>query len=147
MNDFDEKMKNWQKIRKKRSLLKIINNKEFLYYWTWKFDSQYKNKSKHWDERWLYSNWKNSKLSIIPKKNLVKNIGFGATATHTKTEQWYSNLETQEIEYKWCAIYIRMDNNCYIFITNHLNQFFSNHQTNFLNHTQNDIYFVLDREV
>ena len=100
INDYDEKMKDWPKLRKKRSLLKIINNKGFLFYWTRIFDSQYKNKSKHWDERWLYSNWKNSKLSIIPKKNLVKNIGFGATATHTKTEQWYSNLETQEIEYK-----------------------------------------------
>ena len=100
INDYDEKMKDWPKLRKKKSLLKIINDEGFLNYWSKIFDSQYKNKAKHWDERWLYSNWKNNKLSIIPKKHLVKNIGFGATATHTKTKQWYTNLETQEIKYK-----------------------------------------------
>tara|TARA_A100000164_G_scaffold373316_1_gene404287 strand:- start:87 stop:1073 length:987 start_codon:yes stop_codon:yes gene_type:complete len=100
INDYDEKMKDWPKLRKKKSLLKINNSEGFLYYWTKIFDNQYKNRSKHWDERWLYSNWKNNKLSIIPKKNLVKNIGFGATATHTKTEEWFSNLETHEIKYK-----------------------------------------------
>ena len=30
----------------------------------------------------------------------MKNIGFGEKATHTKTERWYTNLETQEIKYK-----------------------------------------------
>ena len=30
---------------------------------------------------------------------MVKNIGIGADATHTKTEHWYSKLETQEIKY------------------------------------------------
>lgn len=99
ISDYDEKMKDWLKIKKKKKLLKIINDKGFLYYWTKKFDIQYKNNSKHWDERWLYSNWKNKKLSIIPKKHLVKNIGIGVSATHTKTKHWYSNLETQEMKY------------------------------------------------
>ena len=99
INEYDEQMKDWPEIKKKKKLLKIINNKGFLYYWTIKFDAQYKNKSKHWDERWLYSNWKNKKLSIIPKKHLVKNIGMGISATHTKTKHWYSNLKTQEMKY------------------------------------------------
>jgi hypothetical protein len=100
VNDYDEKMKGWLEIKRKKSLLKTINDKGFLYFWTKKFDVQYKNNLKHWDERWLYSNWKNNKLSIIPKKHLVKNIGIGASATHTKTKQWYSNLETHEMQYK-----------------------------------------------
>ena len=99
INDYDEKMKSWQKIKKTKSLLQIINDKGFEYYWTQIFDTQYKNVSKHWDERWLYSNWKNKKISIIPKKHLVKNIGMGAAATHTKTKHWYANLKTQEIKY------------------------------------------------
>tara|TARA_A100001015_G_scaffold177580_1_gene197476 strand:+ start:50 stop:1030 length:981 start_codon:yes stop_codon:yes gene_type:complete len=97
--DFDEKMKDWPKMKKNKTLLKIINDKKFMYYWSKVFDNQYKNISKAWDERWLYSNWKNNKLSIIPKKHLVKNIGFGENATHTKIKHWYSNLETNEIKY------------------------------------------------
>ena len=86
-------------MKKNKTLLKIINDKKFMYYWSKVFDNQYKNISKAWDERWLYSNWKNNKLSIIPKKHLVKNIGFGENATHTKIKHWYSNLETNEIKY------------------------------------------------
>ena len=41
----------------------------------------------------------NNKLSIIPKKHLVKNIGFGKKALHTKNKQWYSDLETQELNF------------------------------------------------
>jgi len=37
-----------------------------------------------WDYQWVYAVLKNNALSIIPSNNLVKNIGFGADATHTK---------------------------------------------------------------
>ena len=45
----------------------------------------------------LYSNLKNKKLCIVPKINLVKNIGFGESATHTKSKTWYSELENPEL--------------------------------------------------
>jgi hypothetical protein len=99
IKDFDEKMEDWPKMKKNNSLLKIINDRKFLYYWTKIFDNEYKNLSKAWDQRWLYSNWKNKKLSIIPKKHLVQNIGFGENATHTKFKHWYSDLETNELKY------------------------------------------------
>ena len=31
---------------------------------------------------------------------MVKNIGFGKSATHTKIKHWYANLETNELKYK-----------------------------------------------
>ena len=43
------------------------------------------------------SNLKNKKLCIVPKINLVKNIGFGESATHTKSKTWYSELENPEL--------------------------------------------------
>jgi hypothetical protein len=97
--DFDEKLKGWPEIKKNKTFLRIINDEIFLKYWTKIFDNQYKNKLKAWDQKWLYSNWKNKKLSIIPKKHLTKNIGFGKSATHTKIKQWYSDLETHELKY------------------------------------------------
>lgn len=38
-----------------------------------------------WDYRWLYSIWKHDGLAVMPRVNLVENIGFGEEATHTKS--------------------------------------------------------------
>jgi hypothetical protein len=36
-----------------------------------------------WDYQWDFARFVNSGLAIVPKVNMVKNIGFGADATHT----------------------------------------------------------------
>lgn len=40
-------------------------------------------KNSHWDGKWFYSCIMNDGLSVIPAKNLVTNIGFDESATHT----------------------------------------------------------------
>ena len=39
-----------------------------------------------WSYAWTYACWANNALSIIPKVNLVSNIGFGPDATNTTTD-------------------------------------------------------------
>jgi hypothetical protein len=39
----------------------------------------------HWDAAWLFSGWVKGGLHAVPAANLVSNIGFGASATHTLT--------------------------------------------------------------
>lgn len=53
-------------------------------YWDRIFLETLNGKFDAWDYRWLYSNWKNSRLTIVPNSNLAINIGFGPSATHTK---------------------------------------------------------------
>jgi acetyltransferase-like isoleucine patch superfamily enzyme len=43
-----------------------------------------------WDYQWFFSIWKNDGVVILPKVNLVSNIGFGNDATHTNID--YNNL-------------------------------------------------------
>lgn len=43
----------------------------------------YYNKIDTWDVQWHYINFKNNNLSVIPNINLIKNIGFNKSATHT----------------------------------------------------------------
>lgn len=93
----DEKMKNWPK-NKKDVFNKITSDKFFIKYWSKMFNDLYNKKFIAYDFQMAYSNFKNKKLTIFPKKNLVKNIGFGNNATHTKSEEWYSNLETYELK-------------------------------------------------
>jgi hypothetical protein len=44
----------------------------------------YKNEIDTWDYQVSYLLWSTGRLSIIPKINLISNIGFDDTATHTK---------------------------------------------------------------
>lgn len=52
-----------------------------------------------WDYQWDFARYINSGLAIVPKVNLVKNIGFGDIATHTTNSNTDSSrLEAEEIE-------------------------------------------------
>ena len=46
-----------------------------------------KNKINFWDAKWYFSIWMQKGISITPNINLVRNIGFGNDATHTKDER------------------------------------------------------------
>ncbi len=100
IKDYDEKMLEWPRLKKENYLLKIVKDKKFVDYWSDIFDIQYSKTFKAWDYMWLYSNWKKKKLSVIPHRHLIKNIGFVKEATHTKMKykDWYNDLETKEFE-------------------------------------------------
>lgn len=51
--------------------------------WRQIFDAVWMNMIDTWDYQWTYSCWRSNGLCIVPKVNMVKNIGFGADATHT----------------------------------------------------------------
>lgn len=39
-----------------------------------------------WDYQWMYAIWANNGICVIPWRNMISNIGFGAGATHTVSE-------------------------------------------------------------
>lgn len=58
-----------------------------------------------WDYQWFYTIWKNNGWAIMPKVNLVSNIGFGAHATHTIEQDHYlSNRGVRSIEIPFSPI-------------------------------------------
>ena len=64
----------------------IFNDKEIAKKWINNFKKAKNGKVNTWDYQWTYTIWSKNGLAIIPSKNLVKNIGFGYGATHTKTK-------------------------------------------------------------
>ncbi|WP_113637104.1 nucleotide-diphospho-sugar transferase [Nubsella zeaxanthinifaciens] len=50
-----------------------------------------------WDYQWLYTGWKNNALHIIPKNNLVSNVGFREDGTHYSADDKYSKIEATEL--------------------------------------------------
>ena len=74
-------------------------NKRSLLYWDHAFNMIKEQAIDTWDYQWTYCLWKNKGIAIVPKLNLVSNIGFGLDATHTeKGAATYANLPTYSME-------------------------------------------------
>lgn len=50
-----------------------------------------------WDYPWSFTLYKNNQLSVIPRENLVINLGFGRDATHTSGYNPFSKTVIHEI--------------------------------------------------
>lgn len=83
-NKYDVTILSWDEI-KKRNIVSFITDSYLEKKWRIDiFNEIYNNKMDAWDYQWSFAKLINSFLSIIPSKNLIKNIGFGEEATHTK---------------------------------------------------------------
>jgi hypothetical protein len=84
---YDEKLTDWPAIRDAGVLWEIFDRAENAKYWTHIFDQMHQGTGPNtWDYQWVYTNLMNHSLSIVPRVNLVENIGFGPEATHTINE-------------------------------------------------------------
>lgn len=64
----------------------IIPNQSHRRFWSRFFKGLRAQKYTFWDAKWVYTIWKNNGISITPNVNLVSNIGYGDSATHTKNK-------------------------------------------------------------
>jgi hypothetical protein len=93
-NLFDYSMEQWPAIRDSNSLKNILPDPVLFQFWQRNLENVYHSGRDQWGYRWVYSCWVQNGLSIIPSKNLIKNIGFGPEATHTKSTKWLGDLES-----------------------------------------------------
>ena len=52
-----------------------------------------------WDFQWMKTVKRNGGVAVLPKVNLVSNIGFDADATHSSTRSRYADIPTVSIEF------------------------------------------------
>jgi hypothetical protein len=82
---YDESIRSWPEVKQANLLDVILPNKKVVLYWSKIFDAMYEGTGPDtWDYQWIYTCWVHNWLSIVPRRNLVQNIGFGLAATHTK---------------------------------------------------------------
>lgn len=78
---YDNKLSNWPTVKTRL-------DQDIFGQYTERFfhaiDKAYSNPGRAYGPIWAYSCLANNGLSIVPKVNLIKNIGFGKGATHTK---------------------------------------------------------------
>jgi hypothetical protein len=76
-----DNMLNWDEIKGKK-LLSDMGGKKFEAYWTEQFDLVKNGSLDVWDLSWAYTVITQNMVSVVPKNNLISNIGFGELAEH-----------------------------------------------------------------
>jgi hypothetical protein len=95
-NDID--MKLFPTIQAGGWLEDIFNhNRRLKKYWHNIFEDCYAGKSTTWDYQWVFACMIQSGLTVIPNVNLISNIGFDETATHTTAPDNLANMATEAL--------------------------------------------------
>lgn len=93
---YDVEMRTWPESRPLiRGLFADTAEADF---WADIFDRVHAGEIDTWDYQWLYACWSQSGLAVVPRVNLVSNLGFGPGATHTREEGELSRLPVADIE-------------------------------------------------
>jgi hypothetical protein len=97
---FDYEMTTWPEYQNRKMLQNIVQSPKEIEYWDKNFANVFAGDHSVWDVRWLFSIWSNHGLSVIPKSNLVSNVGFGKEASHTyNQDDKCNNRATKPVQF------------------------------------------------
>jgi hypothetical protein len=86
-----------------------FEDKKASKYWAKAFHDMKAKKIDTWDYQWTFCVWNNNGLAILPNKNMISNIGFGADATHTTGDSEFSKLIAHELILKTHPSHVRIN--------------------------------------
>lgn len=79
---YDVNIRQWPEIKKSKLLDQTLRNPPAVDHYERLFDQYYNQTVDSWDTQWLLTRWKQHGLSIIPRTNLMTNIGFDSEGAH-----------------------------------------------------------------
>ncbi len=91
-NSYDVTMAKWQWVSKEGWLADMLGNTCEVAYWQKIFERVYRGEIDTWDYQWVFANWVEGRMNILPAVNMISNIGFGGNATHTTGDSELANL-------------------------------------------------------
>jgi hypothetical protein len=94
---FDWSLEAWPQARQSGILECWCDDPLERRYWHDIFDRMHAGARDVWDYQWNFACWLQNGLAILPKVNLVANIGAGADATHTTELGAFYDMATQDI--------------------------------------------------
>ncbi len=95
---YDVNMASWADESNKKIIQKAVGNG----HWKekkWVYDQVFTNRKNTWDYQMEYIMLLLGGLAIVPKKNLIQNIGFGNDATHTFFEAPGMSVKRQSLDF------------------------------------------------
>ena len=95
---YDSEIKFWPKYKKSNNWKKFFERKYQRVFFEKVFDQVYNKKIDTWDYQLMAIQFYRKSLTITPKHNLIKNIGFGSDATFNKSlKHKFANLKIRKI--------------------------------------------------
>lgn len=96
---FDIAITSWNSIKNKTVLRSTFKEKKYYLWWEQKFNWIYTEQPQDmWDFQFHFHSMMKKQLAIIPRVNLVSNIGHGINATHFHNPDSYiANIPTYEL--------------------------------------------------
>lgn len=83
---YDSELSTWDSLNSKITLRSVSGgSKLFPVFWRNQIEKVKSKQIDTWDYIWFYSFWRAGFLAVSPRVNLVTNIGFGQSATHTRS--------------------------------------------------------------
>ena len=82
--NYDVNMASWPKQKEMNFLSCVCTSPEEIEWRTEQFNYVYEARIDTWDYQWQYSKMIERGLTVIPRANLISNVGFSVSATHTK---------------------------------------------------------------
>lgn len=90
----------WLSTRDTTLLEEVLEIKELVAFWYARLNEAFLEDIDAWSYSWLYAIWRSNGFSIVPKRNLVSNTGFGLDAVHTRDRHsTLANLPTGPIDF------------------------------------------------
>ena len=97
--NFDLQIEKWPNVRDTKLIFDKTGSSYYAQRWMNIFDCVFTGQIDTWAYPFVLMFWLQNYLSIVPKENLVSNIGFNERATHTKNSQSvYSNSPLGRVE-------------------------------------------------
>ena len=98
---FDAKMSLWPYTRSSFALSEMLDDVSIANYFTGVFDEVFHDATRLdvWDYQWFFSGLIARAFSVVPRVNLVTNIGFGPKATHTRNVDFAQSLARKSLTF------------------------------------------------
>jgi hypothetical protein len=99
---YQQDMTDWPRLRNSSWLQNIGLHGSAKNFWRRHFDdclSTREDALNTWDIAWTFVCWKNQFLSVVPKNNLITNLGFGPDAHHTKQRSPLAAMGTSKMAF------------------------------------------------
>lgn len=98
--EYDANLGRWPALRETNAIEDVFDRPRDVRHWREIFDAMHEGTGPNtWDYQWAFAAFFGNQMMVVPKVNLIENIGFGPGATHTTETDPRNIVPVQALEF------------------------------------------------